>query len=74
MEERKYLCRQCNAVKALKSRICKDLSKVEEIVSDLKYFFEANHDGVWRSGTFRSLYEAMSELDEHYQSLKSIKY
>ena len=31
MDELNYLRRKCDAIEALKSRICKDLSKVEEI-------------------------------------------
>ena len=74
MEELNYLRRKSEAIEALKSRICKDLSNLEEIVSDLKNFFEANHDGFWHVGTCYCLDKAMSELDEHYQSVKSIKY
>lgn len=61
MEELNYLRRKCDAIEALKSRICKDLSNLEEIGSDLKYFFEANHDG---SGEVK--------LDKHYQPVKRI--
>ena len=61
MEELNYLGRKCDAIEALKSRICKDLSNIEEIVSDLKNFFEANHDGFGG---------AKFKLDKHYQSTK----
>ena len=72
MEELNYLGRKCDAIEALKSRICKDLSNLEEIVSDLKNYFEANHNGYWHVGTSYCIEEAMSELDKHYQSAKSI--
>lgn len=72
MDELDYLGRKCVAIEEVKSRICKDLSNLEEIVSDLKNFFEANHDGFWEVRTSYSLEEAMHEFDKWNQSIKSI--
>ena len=72
MEELNYLRRKQDAIETVKSRICKDLNKLEEIVSDLKNFFEANHDGFWEVRTSYSLEEAMHEFDKWNQSIKSI--
>ena len=72
MEELNYLRRKCDAIEALKSRICKDLSKVEEIVSDLKNFFEANHDSCWKASTIYRLYEILEEIRDYYLSIEYI--
>ena len=72
MNKSDYISRKCSGAVALMSKISKDLCKVEEIVSDIKFYFETHNDGVWKGGTFRSLYEGVYELDQCLQSIKKL--
>ena len=72
MKDTDYYYKKCNDAVRLMSKACKELSKVEEIISDLKFYFETHHDGCWDTGLDYYLRGAESKLDIHYQSLKSI--
>ena len=72
MKESDNFYKKCNDAVALMSKISKDLCKVEEIVNDLKFYFETHNDGVWKGGIAYKLGVAKYELDKHYQSVKSV--
>lgn len=72
MKESDYFYKKCNDAVGLMSQACKELSKVEEIISDLRFYFETHNDGSWKSGIVYKLLKAIYVLDKHYQSVKSV--
>ena len=72
MEESDYFYKKCNDAVVLMSQACKKLSKVEEIISDLKFYFKTHNNNCWDAHIVYILGEAGCKLDKHYQSVKSI--
>ena len=72
MKESDYFYKKYNDAVALMSQACKELSKVEEIISDLRFYFETHRCGCWKPDIFFKLIDAKNELDKHYQSVKSV--
>ena len=71
-EENKYFSKKCTDAVTLMSKACRDLSKAEEIVSDLKFYVDTHEiDGAWEAGTQYRLSESIDELEKGVQIIKN---
>ena len=72
LQEGKYFSKKCTDAVTLMSKACRDLSKAEEIVSDLKFYFDTHEiDGAWEAGTQYRLSESIDELEKGVQVIKN---
>lgn len=72
MDAYEYFSKKCDKTVKLMTTISNELGKVDEIVSDLSFYFKTHHDGYWEAGTTYRLVESIAEIEERVQSLKAI--
>ena len=63
-EESKYFSKKCTDAVTLMLKACRDLGKAEEIVSDLKFYFDTHEiDGAWEPNTRYRLNDSIDNLE-----------
>jgi hypothetical protein len=71
MEANDYFRNKCDNAVELMTTISKELGKVDEIVSDLSFYFKTHYDGYWEASTIFILFKSVGEIEERVQSLKT---
>ena len=62
MRKQEYYSKKCNDAVELMTTKSKELGKVEEMVSDLKFYFETHNDGAWDAETIGLLEIGIQKL------------
>ena len=70
LDDGKYMSKKCNDAVTLMSKAYGDLIKAEEIVSDLKFYFDTHTDGAWEAGTHCTLCVSIGNLEMGVENIK----
>ena len=70
-EENKYFSKKCTDAMTLMSKAYEDLSKAEEIISDLSLYFKTHEfEDEWNVYIYYDLYQNIEILDKGLQKVK----
>ena len=70
MRQQEYYSKKCDDAVELMTTISKELGKVDEIVSDLSFYFETHRNGVWEASIIGLIEISIKKLEKNLESIR----